>query len=642
MPVARASAFTLAALAILIAPSAHAATFTVTNTANSGGGSLRAAIAGANGAPGSSIVFRIPTTDAGYGAARGVFTIRLTSALPAITGSGTIIDGTTQTANIGDTNPGLMGTGGNVGVDGIPLPLVARPEIEIVDSRNLSIGLDVQAGNVTIRGLAIYGFGSAGNSNTSANIRVGAGGNGILIERNVIGASASGFTNPGNGGRPTGDNVRVIGASNGRLLGNLIGFSNGKGLELNNGSNGWLVEGNEMRGNGIGSSNLDAIDIENGSGGATIRGNLLVESTAIGLETFRSSGSNRVENNTISDNGKGPGSAETAGVRLHGAGNVVDRNVISGNYGAGILVTSGSTGNTITRNSISGNGAANGQIGIDLLGPADNQNLGSAPFVTPNDPGDGDSGANTLPNFPVLAGAMTSGGTLTVTGFARPGSQIEFFVAAPDPSGFGEGVTWIFTRIEGSGADLDATAGAYASPVNGLNVGADTTNRFRFSVAAPPGVVDGTVLTATATLGGETSEFAGNVTVGLGPNLTLLKSVSGSGPQPPGTDLAYTVVFANTGGSPASTVVITDAIPADTDLQVGSAFGNMGSTGLTMSVSYSSDGGATWTYVPSSGAGSAPPGYDRLATHVRFTFTGSLGASPPAHQGSVGFVARIR
>ncbi len=566
-------------LALMFSPAASAATFTVTNTANTGGGSLRTAITSANGAPGSLIVFRIPTSDSGYSAATGVFTIRVTSTLPAITGSGTTIDGTTQAANIGNTNPGLMGSGGTVGVDGVPLPLVERPEIEIFDARNLSIGLDVQAANVTIRGLAIYGFGSSGNSNSSANIRVGAGGSGVLIETNVLGTSATAFSDPGNGGRPTGDHVRAVGASNGRLLRNLMGFSNGKGLELNSGSNGWLVEGNEMRGNGIGSPNLDAMDIENGSGGATVRGNLLTTSTAIGLEMYQSSGANRVENNTISDNGKGPGSQETAGIRLYGTGNVVDRNVITGSYGAGLLVTSASTGNTINRNSFSANGASTGQIGIDLLRAADNQNLGTAPFVTPNDAGDGDAGGNGLLNFPILTGAMIGSGTLTVSGFARPGSDIEIFVAAPDPSGFGEGATWVITRTEGSGADLDATTGTYTSPVNGLNVGTDTTNRFRFSVAAPPGVVAGTILTATATLGGNTSEFSGNVTVGSGPILTLLKSVSQAGPQPPGTDLGYTVTFANTGGSPASVVVVTDPIPVGTDFKVGSTFGNLGPQG---------------------------------------------------------------
>ena len=67
---------------------------------------------------------------------------------------------------------------------------------------------------------------------------------------------------------------------------------------------------------------------------------------------------------------------------------------------------------------------------------------------------------------------------------------------------------------EGSGADQDNTTGTYGpGPINGIAQGTDTTNRFKFVVAIPPGVAIGTVLTATATVGGATSEFSGNVTV---------------------------------------------------------------------------------------------------------------------------------
>ena len=52
---------------------------------------------------------------------------------------------------------------------------------------------------------------------------------------------------------------------------------------------------------------------------------------------------------------------------------------------------------------------------------------------------------------------------MTLTGFARPGSVIEFFIAAPDPSGFGEGKTYIVTLTEGSVDDIDATTGSYGS-----------------------------------------------------------------------------------------------------------------------------------------------------------------------------------
>ena len=62
----------LACLAGVASPAA-AATFTVTSTNNTGGGSLRTAINSANGAAGGphTIAFAIPTTAAGYNPATG-------------------------------------------------------------------------------------------------------------------------------------------------------------------------------------------------------------------------------------------------------------------------------------------------------------------------------------------------------------------------------------------------------------------------------------------------------------------------------------------------------------------------------------------------------------------------------------------
>ncbi len=103
-----------------------------------------------------------------------------------------------------------------------------------------------------------------------------------------------------------------------------------------------------------------------------------------------------------------------------------------------------------------------------------------------------------------------------MTGFARPGSIIELFIASPDPSGFGQGQTYLTTLTEGSGADLDATTGTYGpGAINGIAQGTDTTNRFKFVITTPGGVSLGTVLTATATASGATSEFSGNATVAL-------------------------------------------------------------------------------------------------------------------------------
>jgi hypothetical protein len=64
--------------------------------------------------------------------AAGVAVITPAPALPAITDAATSVDGTTQTANVGNTNTVVLGTGGTVGVDGLALSQVAGPEVEIV------------------------------------------------------------------------------------------------------------------------------------------------------------------------------------------------------------------------------------------------------------------------------------------------------------------------------------------------------------------------------------------------------------------------------------------------------------------------------------------------------------------------------
>jgi len=126
------------------------------------------------------------------------------------------------------------------------------------------------------------------------------------------------------------------------------------------------------------------------------------------------------------------------------------------------------------------------------------------------------------------------------------------------------------------------------------------------------------------------------------PNVALVKSVTPGGAQMPGTDLLYSIVFTNSGGSAASNMVITDPVPANTDFKIGSVTNALGTTGLSIAVSYSNDGGTTWTYTPASGAGGASINYDRVITHVRWSLTGSLTQISPNNSGSLSFTAQIR
>src|SRR5205085_2465172 len=91
---------------------------TVTNTADSGPGSLRQAILDANALSGGlpiTIAFNIPTADpnfldddsllTGGDLAADAFFIRPATPLPALTRASVTIDGRTQTSFTGDSNP---------------------------------------------------------------------------------------------------------------------------------------------------------------------------------------------------------------------------------------------------------------------------------------------------------------------------------------------------------------------------------------------------------------------------------------------------------------------------------------------------------------------------------------------------------
>src|SRR4029078_3937900 len=102
---------------------------------------------------------------------------------------------------------------------------------------------------------------------------------------------------------------------------------------------------------------------------------------------------------------------------------------------------------------------------------------------------------------------------------------------------------------------------------------------FAFRMTIPSGVSIGSVLTSTATLGGQTSEVGGHVTATSGPALTYLKSVAvfsdplnnTTNPKSiPGALQVYTLRVTNQGSGAvdSNTVTIVDAVPANTAMFV--------------------------------------------------------------------------
>jgi hypothetical protein len=158
-----------------------------------------------------------------------------------------------------------------------------------------------------------------------------------------------------------------------------------------------------------------------------------------------------------------------------GAGNTIAHNGVDG-----VVVRGNATGNRLLGNAIHDNGG----LGIDLADDG----------LTPNDPGDADTGSNHRQNFPVLTAAVTGGSTQVQGNLnSLPGItfRLEFF------------------------SDTTCTAGAEGRTfLVAQDVTTDSGGNAAFSVTPPSPVPAGRAVTATATdPAGNTSEFAACVAV---------------------------------------------------------------------------------------------------------------------------------
>lgn len=300
-------------LAWLLSPVAgvHAASlFTVANTNDSGPGSLRQAMLDANQPaepPGALIVFNIPKTDGGFNANLGVWTIRLASPLPALSGGVTMIDGTSQKTNQGDTNPG----GPSVEVDGSNVSSVAV--------------FYISSGYNTIRGLAIGG-GAAGVEIAGVPSFSPMGN---YIRDNLIGTDAGSLL-----ARPNGTGILILaGAASNHVLNNLISGNTLDGIFIGGSGS----DNNEIAGNRIGA--LSGI-LPNGRHGIFVNDG--PSGTLIGSDD--SSNLNEIWGN----HGHGIYALGARQTRVHG-------NVIEWNDGEGIALEGGTTGSQITGNFIVNN-----------------------------------------------------------------------------------------------------------------------------------------------------------------------------------------------------------------------------------------------------------------------------------------------
>ena len=515
---------------------------TVVNTLDSGYGSLRQAITNANTLAGDAslavvgrtagiehILFNIATTATGFTGTAGIngrAAITLSSNLPTLS-TPMVLDGGTQTTNVSDSNPGLLGAGGTVGADALTLSQVARPEVELIGSAGTSAGLTLAAANITVRGLAIYGI----RGTNGSGIVVNSGTSNALIEGNLIGVNAVG-ADPGASLR----NLYGIGTNGGNnvtVQNNYLGYADNAAISTLTGiSANWTVQNNEMREMGLAAVAADGVNML-ASTGWTLLGNLIVNvSTQAVLLSNQAGSGDMVINNTFT--GAGRGSASTApneydavAARPGATLARIEANIVTGNYGAGIMVSNGASGVAITRNLIYGNGtvtsrsgqAATGSIDIDLLNSTDNNQVGTPPYFTNNDTGDGDSGGNGLQNYPVLSWATVLTGQLEIQGTLNTNAngyyRIEFF-ASSTPHSTARGGGQVYLGF--------------------VNVATDASGNASYTATLSASVTPGTSITATAiksnlgyTLMSDTSEYAPNVLATLRLSGTVFEDVNYGG-----------------------------------------------------------------------------------------------------------------
>ena len=544
----------VALLALALAPSALAATFTVTTNGTSGPGSLRQAILDSNlTGPGTVNTIQFALTFSNS-------VITLQTSLPPITGQ-VIVDGAA-----GGQQPRIDGsTVGGVGLQ-FAIPSAAQSQVRGLTITKFQTGLDlgtdsvIAAGNyigtdsagtaglgngigVNVSGASLIGGNTAADRNVISGNGTGisVGGSGVVIEGNYIGPAPTGESAIGGTGSGTG--ITVNGGSGVTIGGTLPGSGNtisglGQSAIILGNTTGDDVEGNLIGPTASQSSVLGVdigVELDGGADSNTIGSvgagaNVFAGSDDVGV-LIDGGKSNAIDGNFIgTDSGGTPFSfANDEGMRvLHGSGNTVSNNRISTSNTQGIEIDE--SPNTFSGNRIDANdsGGIIVNAGGSTIGPGnkilDNQSFGirvalaDGTRITQNSI-DGTTGlgidlaagANNDQTSPVVTSAAGSGSNIEVQGTltSAPSTTftVEFFRSPTcNSSGSGEGATYL-----GSSTEVVTDSGGNAS--------------FDLSV---PASGSGSVVTATATdPAGNTSEFSQCAT------LSSIGTIDGSVAQDP-------------------------------------------------------------------------------------------------------------
>jgi uncharacterized repeat protein (TIGR01451 family) len=338
--------------------------FTVSNTNDSGDGSLRKAIQDSNAAGATAVTQNTIQFDI---VATGVQTIALQSPLPVVSVP-TVIDGTTQPgAQAGTPLIQIDGTAAGAAADGIVLSGGNSAVRGLIISNFTGNGVHLEtAGTDTVSGNYI------GVDPTAATIAAN-GGDGVLVDnvgQNVIGGTLSTDHNVISGNKGFGVDIKGGSAGTNLVEGNFIGtdLSGTKGLPNTGGG----VQIENAPNNTVGGSVANARNV--------ISGNSQLGIFISGLAATR----NFVEQNFIGTDITGSkavpnvaGGVEISGAPNNTVGGTItgEGNTISGNTGFGVEITgTGASGNILSGNNIGTNSSAtlalgNTGDGVDILSP---------------------------------------------------------------------------------------------------------------------------------------------------------------------------------------------------------------------------------------------------------------------------------
>lgn len=552
-----------------------AAVLTVSTTAASGPGSLQQAILDANATNGlDSIVFHIPGD--------GVHTITPANPLPPITDS-VVIDGTTQ--------DGFTGT----------------PLIELNgSSAGTGDGLQLSAGNSTIRGLIINRFGGAG-------VHLQAPGGNNVVEGNRIGTDSTGASGLGNGQSAKAGGVWIDGSS-GNLVGglhstnrNLISANTGSGIYVQNST------GNTIQGNLIGVSLSGAAALGNTSDGISLYNS----------GTNQVGGASAAARNVLSGNGGN-------GVWLNGAratGNVIEGNYLGTDTTGALPIPNAGDGVTLlsaAANTVGGTDAgagnvlsANTQNGVGIKGAGADSNVVQGNYI-----GTDASGRVALGNA-VCGITIFGGNSNLVGGVASAAGNV---ICANKLSGINLTTNSTGNLVQGNLIGVDATGAAtLGNAVNGLSIVSAGLNTIGGATTAARNVISGNTSYGMEIFGpGATGNLVQGNYIGTAANgqSALANKLCGVHIQSPGNAIGGSAAGAGNlvSGNGQDGIFLDGAGAANNTLQgnlIGTAAG--GTAGL-MNV----HGGVGISGAPANVIGGTTPGAGNLIS-ANASFSGDAG-----------------